>query len=572
MGWIISERCDLSFNQKNIIMVLFLIYCQDDELRNICKSFLLKKKGKWLDLEKGNIFSNQKLIYQITILAKENQDLFTLEEHSFFDSFRFIYTIKNNMKTLLLFMVIEPLYLRKGTYQRYEINDCYEQTCMFCDQVRDLSSFSKITDEDMMCIVCLCSDEKDDDQFRHPRNVLLQNAVKACCRNCNCHYVINTKYTDNNPLNPLCHFCKNNENTSFLTCIKCQKRDIIDTFVSTKLGFNEETYMCKTCAPNKSLSLKKERHSLNKECMFEGKNKLNYNLPKVNVKFLDFFILNRNILFSDNVENSDIYQNILDMFISKTSIDLTRNKDSNKYKDIFEKLKLHFTNDQFKNIKLYYNGYQIYDSYNVLMQFLDNITKENTVFECSFCFNQFLPVDGKVCEKCSNSICESCFRKSTKLPSRGELINQSDVCCTICKTPHAILSNKVKIENMIPNIKEYKFEGRYHVQCKDCSCLYRLNVEGGCGVEIDFTIRNWSCEKCISSKEKIEMNNGKNREESFIKKQKKCPTCNQGVEKNGGCNHITCLCGTHFCYICQEEIDSLDPYEHFQTSNCNLYD
>lgn len=35
---------------------------------------------------------------------------------------------------------------------------------------------------------------------------------------------------------------------------------------------------------------------------------------------------------------------------------------------------------------------------------------------------------------------------------------------------------------------------------------------------------------------------------------KKCPQCNQGIEKNSGCNHMTCRCGHQFCWLC------LSPY------------
>lgn len=35
---------------------------------------------------------------------------------------------------------------------------------------------------------------------------------------------------------------------------------------------------------------------------------------------------------------------------------------------------------------------------------------------------------------------------------------------------------------------------------------------------------------------------------------KKCPNCNEPIEKNGGCNHMTCKsCSYDFCWICSEK-------------------
>ncbi|KAJ7932834.1 hypothetical protein B0H13DRAFT_1954860 [Mycena leptocephala] len=32
---------------------------------------------------------------------------------------------------------------------------------------------------------------------------------------------------------------------------------------------------------------------------------------------------------------------------------------------------------------------------------------------------------------------------------------------------------------------------------------------------------------------------------------KQCPHCHADIEKNGGCNHMTCFfCKTHICWIC----------------------
>ena len=38
-------------------------------------------------------------------------------------------------------------------------------------------------------------------------------------------------------------------------------------------------------------------------------------------------------------------------------------------------------------------------------------------------------------------------------------------------------------------------------------------------------------------------------------KYKECSKCKRWVEKKSGCNHITCICGHHFCYKCGGDYD-----------------
>lgn len=42
----------------------------------------------------------------------------------------------------------------------------------------------------------------------------------------------------------------------------------------------------------------------------------------------------------------------------------------------------------------------------------------------------------------------------------------------------------------------------------------------------------------------------------------RCPRCKAPIEKNGGCNHMTCKCGAHFCWLCNADI-TIRPYDHF---------
>ena len=58
---------------------------------------------------------------------------------------------------------------------------------------------------------------------------------------------------------------------------------------------------------------------------------------------------------------------------------------------------------------------------------------------------------------------------------------------------------------------------------------------------------------------------------------KVCPKCSHGVTKSEGCNHITCKCGIHFCYLCNDILPTSDPYVHYRQTNrrrvpCVLFD
>ena len=57
-----------------------------------------------------------------------------------------------------------------------------------------------------------------------------------------------------------------------------------------------------------------------------------------------------------------------------------------------------------------------------------------------------------------------------------------------------------------------------------------------------------------------------------IEHGKRCPECNSVIEKSGGCNHITCRCGAHFCWKCGKTFNSNEIYQHMNTAHGGIYD
>lgn len=49
---------------------------------------------------------------------------------------------------------------------------------------------------------------------------------------------------------------------------------------------------------------------------------------------------------------------------------------------------------------------------------------------------------------------------------------------------------------------------------------------------------------------------------------KDCPQCGKATEKNGGCNHISCTCGAHWCWMCNKNFNTSTVYNHA----CNAFD
>jgi len=83
---------------------------------------------------------------------------------------------------------------------------------------------------------------------------------------------------------------------------------------------------------------------------------------------------------------------------------------------------------------------------------------------------------------------------------------------------------------------------------------------------------------CDDHERWLEENNaGDQRFEAHVREQgmKRCPNCGHSVYKESGCNHMTCRCKHHFCYVCSSTLSANDPYTHYNQAGpgiCPLFD
>jgi len=53
---------------------------------------------------------------------------------------------------------------------------------------------------------------------------------------------------------------------------------------------------------------------------------------------------------------------------------------------------------------------------------------------------------------------------------------------------------------------------------------------------------------------------------------KRCPECTVWIEKNEGCNHMSCRCGAHICWVCMKVFTRDTIYDHMSAAHGGIYE
>ncbi|KAH6618745.1 hypothetical protein C7974DRAFT_36420 [Boeremia exigua] len=188
---------------------------------------------------------------------------------------------------------------------------------------------------------------------------------------------------------------------------------------------------------------------------------------------------------------------------------------------------------------------------------------------CSLCFSTFtkkylLPA----CRRrgCHQSICKDCLSSWYGLNNPGTIINTAALFCPFCRRAPAARTLAVygKGIHAVGNLKAaYDERGEWiHAWCSQCNKAQRL-MERECARGAPEALQQWRCEDCETPAAARKRLEGSVRE---------CPGCSVSVQKTYGCDHITCTCGTHWCWACGEMGSTAsDVYNHMSSVHGGMY-
>ena len=188
-----------------------------------------------------------------------------------------------------------------------------------------------------------------------------------------------------------------------------------------------------------------------------------------------------------------------------------------------------------------------------------------TAADCPVCFCQ---AEDSIKLSCGHSYCTSCLKHFLKSAPDTKTFPLRCVAsqCT-ANIPLSIIRDLMS-PNEEENVLETSFlsfvqkqpEVYRYCPTPDCQILYRPGPQGTALRCPDCLIR--ICPSChvefhegLTCKEYHDNTSGLEayRDWRLANNVKACPKCKSDIEKNGGCNHITCArCRTHICWVCME--------------------
>lgn len=221
-------------------------------------------------------------------------------------------------------------------------------------------------------------------------------------------------------------------------------------------------------------------------------------------------------------------------------------------------------------------------------------TNQSDEMTCAICYDSFT-LESSASLDCGHYYCKSCWvlYLTEKICDQGEAhyISCPDPDCHVYVDDRKVLSliedNRTQSKYLKLIINQFVIKNKRLRWCPtiDCACAIELDEiapSSSCCLNVECgNCHNNFCFRCLGdshepvtcsnfSRWKAQIENKDHLESmNYINSNTKdCPNCKVAIEKNGGCNHMTCRsCHHQFCWLCL-----VDYSKHNQSGfNCNSY-
>eukprot|EP00931_Biecheleriopsis_adriatica_P005831 TRINITY_DN107316_c0_g1_i1.p1 TRINITY_DN107316_c0_g1~~TRINITY_DN107316_c0_g1_i1.p1 ORF type:complete len:969 (+),score=155.03 TRINITY_DN107316_c0_g1_i1:16-2922(+) len=513
-----------------------ILALRNNILHDLAHRFLMDKRGKWINFDMDDTQEDtpkHPLFFVLgihRIFASAPDEIFTTDEIAFRDHYLAVARISRNVEVPLSIVVpVAYTDLRDGPTFRRHCTGCGFDRC-----------FTLYPGDNENCVFCTSCDPTPD--HSEPSDW----AHWAQCRTCHVNYAVLHKELLN--VVPKCHYCRAGISVPSSSCRLC-KGKYVDQGGAAMLAMQRASGDVQGEGAERLRTASENNEFVCPRCVKCPSDMV----TTVNAKISE--LIKQNSELASLVPLSS-YETLMD-----TRVKLW--KRTIKLKTVYHKA---------PDIKtLQFNGFEVHVPSAVVDQITHALSNHSGVEMCSLCASD-VPLHNMVeaCGNCQNRICRNCSRDWYSMSKIGGLVTRAHTLCPFCKkTPKHRLIRNITLGYM-RNVRPK--EGRalcawdsnmIHALCQDCMMVKEF-CERDCAQETEPDIRNFRCEECRAAKA------GSSVTEVVTKD---CPACKVAVEKLGGCNHITCHCGSHWCWHCGKDadethgvFDSTTVYDHMQ--NC----
>lgn len=197
---------------------------------------------------------------------------------------------------------------------------------------------------------------------------------------------------------------------------------------------------------------------------------------------------------------------------------------------------------------------------------------------CCLCYSD-CPVNAlqSACGKCNTSVCSDCLGTWYRQAAPGQLVLPTHLTCPFCKRQPSGTTLKRFNRPMCTINRNQALAAwdpaMFYAWCAGCYQVKPL-VAIECGGGSVPEVHDWNCEGCRRAAEErraaqaLAQPSGATRS---VMVTKTCPACQVETEKDGGCHHMACTCGAHWCWTCGEDCTDEDIYDHLLTEHGGIF-